>query len=516
MELATATSNKLDRAIAPPAALLFASVLFRLPPLMNAAGTNSDAAIVGVQAMHILRGEWSWFLFGSGYQTSIDSLVAAIWFLFTGPSPLALMLSTFVGHHALLGFVYSTLRRYNAPWPAAILCLPLVFTTGPLHTYILYPPRQAALTLAFAAVWVIDGASVRSLFRYALGAAIAGLACFADPYGLLFAPLLGLLGLLAVFDGAPLRRDVLRRLGASAVGAVVGLVPYWLLTHSRGASHGQTSLSTDVVVHNARLLWDEALPCVLGTRVYYTNGGDYEPWAPGAAFHAVQIAGAVIFLAGILSAGALFFRKSVPWEIRRLGAMGLLALPLTLAGFLVSPMVMDFYSARYLVAFVLMSPFALAPMATLLAPRKLAALLAPFAIAAAASGWLHYGRYVDGPAISTEAGKIRDEQALAALLRDRSIHAAIADYWASYRLTFLFREDPFVVPTNPAEDRYKPQRDAFEAAQTVAYIYDPLRSRERPGAWEDEIRSGKTPFAPSFERLRAGAYTVLILERPRP
>ena len=60
------------RPTAPWLAVLVASILFRLPPLINAAGTNSDAAIVGVQAMHILRGEWSWFLLGSGYQTSVD------------------------------------------------------------------------------------------------------------------------------------------------------------------------------------------------------------------------------------------------------------------------------------------------------------------------------------------------------------------------------------------------------------------------------------------------------------
>ena len=42
--------------------IFVASILFRLPPLINAPGTNSDAAIVGLQSMHILKGEWSWFL----------------------------------------------------------------------------------------------------------------------------------------------------------------------------------------------------------------------------------------------------------------------------------------------------------------------------------------------------------------------------------------------------------------------------------------------------------------------
>ena len=59
-------------------ALLAASYAFRLPPLLNARSTNSDAAVVGLQAMHISRGELSPFLWGSGYQTSADAFVAAL------------------------------------------------------------------------------------------------------------------------------------------------------------------------------------------------------------------------------------------------------------------------------------------------------------------------------------------------------------------------------------------------------------------------------------------------------
>ena len=57
-------------------ALVAASFAFRAPALLNAGQTNSDAAVVGLQAMHVLRGEGSPFLWGSGYQTSTDSIVA--------------------------------------------------------------------------------------------------------------------------------------------------------------------------------------------------------------------------------------------------------------------------------------------------------------------------------------------------------------------------------------------------------------------------------------------------------
>src|SRR5688500_11093436 len=78
--------------------LFLGSYLFRLPPLLNARSTNSDAAVVGLQALHILRGEHSAFLWGSGYQTSADAYVAALFFAVFGKAPVVLMLSALTLH----------------------------------------------------------------------------------------------------------------------------------------------------------------------------------------------------------------------------------------------------------------------------------------------------------------------------------------------------------------------------------------------------------------------------------
>src|SRR6476619_3263476 len=51
--------------------LLLMAVLFCLPALINASGVHADAATVGLQAEHILRGEWSWFIWGTDYQGAI-------------------------------------------------------------------------------------------------------------------------------------------------------------------------------------------------------------------------------------------------------------------------------------------------------------------------------------------------------------------------------------------------------------------------------------------------------------
>jgi hypothetical protein len=511
------------RPSAPWLAAFAASILFRLPPLINAPGTNSDAAIVGIQAMHILRGEWSWFLLGSGYQTSVDAQVAALFFLLTGPSPLVLMLSTLLGHILLTWFVYATLRRHLSALIAAVLVTPLIFTPDPVHTYVLYPPRQASLTLVFASLWILDGASSseRPERRFALGAAVAMLAVFADPYALLFLPIVGIHGLFASLEPALaktslkeavsslVRPEVRRRLIALVGGALVGAIPYWLLTHSPHATHGQTSLALATLSHNYTLLAEDCLPWLLSYKVFAAKHmSDYAPWEVGPVYHAFQTIAAIAIMAGILSGAVLLLLRRIPWEVRRLGAVGVLALPVTIGGFLVSPMVMDHFSSRYLASILLMAPFALAPVASLLGAPRFAAALAPYLVSAAVSGWVSYAPF----GVAVHPSLAVDER-LGAALRERGIRYAMADYWASYRLTFLYREAPIVVPTNEVEDRYRPYRDRFLSEPVVAYIHDAFRSRENMAEAEQRIQRDATEYEPLYDRFEVGQFTVLILKR---
>lgn len=504
-------------ALLPWAALLIPSIVYRLPPLANADGTNADAAICGLQAIHIVRGQLSLFLHGSGYQTSVDSFIAALFFLPFGPSGLALMLSTLTGHLVLTGLAFSVLRRHLPTWTAVLATLPLVFTPGPLHTYILYPPRQASLTLAMAAFFAVEVAG-GSLTRLAVGAALGGVACFADPYAMIFLPILGLHALLVARDSAPAppdRTTFLRRVGAIAGGGLAGLVPFRLLTHSAGASRGPMTLTATVVRRNAKLLWEDALPCLFGTKVYFeTHGSDWGPWHPPMAVRALELVGAASFVGALVFGAAAFpMSKRLPWGARRLGLVGALMAPVAVGGFLVSPMVMDFFSTRYLAALTLLSPFALVPAARLLGTRRFALSIAPYLASAALAGWVHYGSDVQGAHLASRAAMANDEHRLGKLLREKGIHYATADYWVTYRLSLLYREDPAFVPTNPAEDRYKPHRDGFEAAQRVAYVYDARRSREEKGSVEARVRRGDTGFERDCEHLEAGEFTIVLLTR---
>ena len=505
--------------------LVVASFVYRLPSLANAEGTNADAAVVGLQAMHLLRGEHAAFLWGSGYQTAADSYVAAAWFAALGPTGLALRLSTLVEHVVVTLAVFGVLTRRFRPAPAALLASVLVFTPDAMHTYILYAPRQLSLTLSFVGLWLADGAAFAErggMWRLAGGAALGTLACAADPYALVFLPLWGLWGLFVAFDawpaepGSRLRRGGLR-IAAGAAGAAIGAIPYLLLLAQPRHTEGTLSLDWADVPRRFGLLAGECLPALLSTRVYaYAPDGSWGPYPFSRPFQAIERVGAWLLIAMILSGFGLAFVKRIPWSTRRIGLVGAAALPLNLAAFLSSRMIMDRHSSRYLVAILLFAPFALAPLAHLFRGLRASIALAPYLLSAAIGGWTSYRPWTDGLRIDRAWGRHDDAWALFHALEERGIHHAIADYWSSYRLTFLWREAIVVVPKAVSEDRYPPMRDAFSKAARVAYIHDPDRCSESPDDVAAAIAAGKTPFEPTFERLRFGAFTALVLTRREP
>lgn len=520
--------------LAPPSlpaiVLLAASYAFRLPPLLNARSTNSDAAVVGLQAMHMLRGELSPFLWGSGYQTSADSAVAALFFAVLGPSPLVLMLSALTLHVLATCLVFTMLRRRFEPWLALLLTMPMVTSPSSVHSYALYPPRQVSLTLAMAAFWAIDraafdagaegdagvGASdagVGARARWlALGGALATLAVSADPYPMLLLPLVALYALAVAWKRDALRA-MARRVGAFVGGAAMGLVPFVVVHRMAGAKSGPMGLTATMLEHHWRLLVDECLPWALSYKVYYArNVMDYRAWDAPVWFRVLGVFGALLLGALVVFGLLSPLRRALPASIRRLGFVGALAFPLAIAAFLVSVMVMDHFSMRYLAVLTLMTPFALAPAAKALGTKRFALAVAPHLLASAVAGWVGYGPFVHGPVPVVETPELRDDYTLFATLRARGVRMAIADYWTSYRLTFLFREAIIVVPSNAVEDRYPPYRRAFEAAQAFAYVYDPGRSREDLATAERDVAAANE----IIEKLTVGRLTVFMVTRRGP
>jgi hypothetical protein len=493
------------------AVLLVASYAFRLPALLNAQLTNSDAAIVGLQAMHLLRGEHSAFLWGSGYQTSADAYVAAAFFALLGATPLALMLSALTLHVSSTFFAFATLRRRLAPWTALLLVLPYVVSPSSIHSYALYPPRQLSLTLAVAALWAIDAAwfkprDVRGWL--AGGGLLFGFAISADPYPMVLAPVV--LGYALAVSLARLPKERVVAVASLTLGLGLGLLPFVAMHRASQSSSGQMGLSLRVLSHNAELLVRECLPWALSYKVYFARDVmDYAPWDAPSLVRVVQYLGAVSVFALVALALAGPFLSRIPRDHARLGLAGALGFLATLGGFLVSVMVMDHFSMRYLATLTILLPFAALPASTRLGKRAFAFLLVPHLVASALSGWVGYGPFVRGIVPIRQQAECDADDAFFQLMKERGLHYAQADYWASYRLTFASREEVIVVPTNAREDRYARHRAAFERAPRFAYVFDPGRSRER---LEDVEATLKRENA-RVEALHVGRRTVFLVTR---
>jgi hypothetical protein len=391
------------------------------------------------------------------------------------------------------------------PVRAALAVLPLVFTSAPLQTYILYPPREAALTLAVAALFVFDrAADAGRPLLFALAGAVLALACFADPYALVLAPPIGAFGFACALrrDDAP--GSSRRALGAVA-GAALGAIPFFLLRTSARATTGQLTLDGSVITKNAREFLVPCLRWTLGGAAWSASSAmRYEPWDGPLVAQAVLVAGGTLLFVAICGGGACVLARGLPWSVRRLAVAGGLAVPVTIGGYLVSPMVIDVFSSRYLVAIVVLAPFAIAPLAAALDARRLALLLAAPAVACGLAGWVGYGPFLRAP-----GPEPTDEELVAGVLEAHGVRAAVADYWTAYRLTFLTRERLVVVPPTKSEDRYAPYRAAFDGASRVAYVFDPERSREAP----DWIAGRLGPAMLHAETLHAGRFTAVLFDR---
>lgn len=501
------------------ALLVALSILFRLPPLLNANGLNADVAVVGLQGMHVLRGEVSPFLWGSGYQSSTDSVVAAVFFAVLGARPWVLIFSALALHVGLTLLAFGILRARLPERRSAVLLLSctLVFTTAAVHSYAVNPPREASLTLAMAALYAASrvAASRRPWLPMAVSGVLAGVACYADPYAKLMYPAWMAFALGALVERRAARgeswAELGRLVGVACAAGVAGMVPDWLLRHSAGAANGPMGLELRVLGHNWELLTQTCGPWAVGLQIRAANAVmDYVPWEAPLWIRGVQWAGFAGYLGLCAVSLWVSLRRSTPWPLRTVGLVGAMMTVGTVASFLCSVMVMDQFSMRYLATLTLVAPFAMAPALAKLPRRWVMPALAAHLLATGIGGWVSFRPYVEGPVpVRSEAGRATEDFALGDLLRARGIRYATADYWASYRLTFLFREDVIVVPKNPGEDRYRPYRVAFDAAPRVAYVHDRFRSRETLA----DAEATAAHLGTIEDRTTLGPHTVFFVRR---
>lgn len=492
----------------PPAVLTAIFVLFRVPVLLNPGLINSDGAIAGLQARAMLAGEWEWAHWGRHYLTSLDSVVAAPFFAIFGATPQVLLGVTLLGQLTFTWLAYAIVSRRVGAWPAFIATLPVAFMTMALNIYLFFDVRQWCVALVLLACWLFDRApeSARPRVMLVVGLVVSFGALFVDLFAVQFLPGLILFAMLSAHDGTLKLRASVPRFLAVVGGSALG---FFLLQTMRGVAHlntGRAGLQWSRVAMNWPLLVDQCLPWLIGAKVFaIADTGGIDPAVSPGWFLPVQLGGAIVFGGVLLSGAVLFFMQRLPWRVRVLGAVGGGMAFTSLAGFLGSSTAQDILGARLLLPVIVVLPLALAPLAYLLGARRFALILGPYLLCTAIGGWLSYGPLVHG---ATARGAMTGERAVGALLRERGIKYAAADYWIAYRLSFILGEDPIVVP-EASEDRYPRWRTEFDAQPKVAYVLHP----SSPTPTLETIAAQLAAQHLEFEKVDVGGYTVLIVER---
>lgn len=501
--------------------LLVLATLFRLPPLYNADAINSDAAVAGLQATHMLRGEWAFRLWGAGYQGVVDCALIALSFRLFGPTPLAVYLVPFGGLLLMVALAFDVLRRKVSPVAAAACVMPLVFAGMASNTPMIVVMRQTLATTLVLGVWLADGADTSPVRRQRLA---LSLACFAlgvyiDSFAVVSLPACLLFWVTCAFTSSPLAEapfglDVSRISRATIeratklamrAGIVVALVFAIVLVDSAEARKHFGD--------NAVLFFEQCLPFALCIKIF-VKGEELHavPWKAPLPVVILQITGAAAFILALLASIRLAcVPNEVPWRARRLGLFGLVATACTVTAFLVSGRAVDMWSARYLAPVFWFAPFTLLPLAYVLPKSRLVALLTPYVLTTLLGGWLSYGSFVDGPRIKLDPLTVgTEERALFADLKSIHVRHAEAQYWIAYRLTFLTHEDLVAVPIDRRDDRYPPYRRLVDEAPVRALIFHPSEPRALPGPYEEELRRAGTPY----ERRQVGGFVVLVVPRP--
>lgn len=499
--------------IACVATLLVLATLFRLPPLYNADAINSDSAVVGLQAMHILRGEWAFRLWGAGYQGVVDSTLVALSFRIFGPTPLAVYLVPFGGLLLMVVLAFDVLRRRLPPLAAAACVMPLVFSGMANNTPMIVVMRQTLATTLVLGVWLADGAEASAIRRQrlALSAACFALGVYIDSFAVVSMPACACIWIACAFDltkipVATIRRAI--RISLRVAAAVVAIFAVVLIDSAEARKH---------FGDNATLFFTQCLPFALCLRVF-VKGEELVavPWQAPPAVLLLQIVGAGGFLFALVASiraacSTTTSSESLPWPIRRLGLFGFVATAATVTAFLVSGRAVDMWSARYLAPIFWFAPFTLAPLAHSLSRARFFALLAPFWATTLVGGWLSYGGFVDGAHIRIDPLTVgAEERALLEDLRSVGVRHVEAHYWIAYRLTFITHEHVLAVPIDPRDDRYAPYRRAVEAAPVRALVFHPAEPRAKPEPYEAQLRESGVPF----ERREAGGFVVLVVTRP--
>jgi hypothetical protein len=474
---------------------------------------DSDEAVEGLMASHVLRGEHPAFLWGQNYKGVPEVYLAAAVFAITGPNVVALKSVTLACFALFVCLQYVLVERLLSRAIAWMATAFLIVCPPSLVLWSLSANAEVVMTLLAGTVmclgidiWRRTGS--RAAFLTACAA--AGFGLWVHQYIIYYWAGLGL----AVLHSLPQRRKILGYLIAGremptwlrALTALVAAVAvaYLALGAAAFATGGFDlgALGIRIGVHHPQKLWNIAAGLLIVVAVARMLSLSIRPNSPMSSLvYAAALAFAVGYapalaayaigggsppiartdLAGVVAAGSPVVRQILPIVVGlKSPSTGWLRVPFWLGLPLVFAIVASFVALRerpFTPLFHFM--VVMAPVIFLLSGavvdaqsyRYLMPVSGAFAAVLALGVWRIFRRSRVAGAVSlalilTLFGleqrawyrELRPDTQSAAIINclDRAgVSAAFADYWLSYKLTFLTGERIVVAPDNGV-DRYPP------------------------------------------------------------
>jgi hypothetical protein len=488
--------------------LLGAGALIRAIYLLTP-GLDSDEAVVGLMAIHILEGEFPIFYWGEPYCGPLESFLASILFFLLGPSRTALNLAPAV---VSLCFLVAAWRFAAAAFGQRVGLVSLLFlAVGPafLVWHSVLARGNYIENLLFGAVLMAlvvrilqaasEAARWRGLCIFAFLAGVAWWVSFQSVHFLLAGGLVLLAGL---------GRSLLDRRALAAVGfALLGSLLFWIYN----LQHDFASL-VETGRYMAPLAWGlslklfflRKLPSILGMPMtemarVHSPGLNF---ALMALYLAAALAVLGVFLRRLAAGGSLrapeFSGMAVLLAFTAVASLIILAR--YNSGGVVRYFLVFYASLPILLALALVSLFPRWPTAALVAGGFVTLVNVTGSVAVAdAVHPLSWKGYSEGRA--REAAVIRG-------LRERGIRAVfVMEYWEFFGTNFDGSENPvFAMPRKAAiVNKYWPYTDYALAQEDVPYLWH---------GSVDNFRSSLRAIGARYTEEAIGPYTLFSKFRP--
>lgn len=499
--------------------LLSAAAVFKIILLvLNAFPFNSDEAIVGLMARHILQGRWPTFFYGQAYMGSLDATLVALAFKIFGAK-----VAVIRGVQILLyvGTAFTTMllaRRISADWKAALyagllMTLPAVNLT--LYTTVSLGGYGESLLIGNLLLLLALDADERisrpwHMFLWGL---LSGLGFWA--FGLTLVYIIPTGVYLFLRRRKPEDYQRLKSTLTAFLGFVLGAAPWFIW----GFSHGPTALINELLgsavagASSGSVLRDIGSRLMnlllFGSTVIF---GFRPPWE--VRWLALPLLPFVFAVWGlILILGAGFLRRSHAGHrsFRLLAAVP----ALLLVGFMLTPFGADPSGRYFLPINIVLTLFAGTALSSERLPRGWSLTMLGILLAAHAWGTFESAAR-EPPGITTQFDPVSwidhsYDQELISFLRRNGETRGYTNYWVAYPLAFLSSEDLLFVPRLPyhadfrftsRDDRYAPYTEMVQRGGRVAYITTKHEHLDR------FLRTAFEERSVSWQEQRIGDYHV--------